>query len=253
MKKMSMVLVVMAVTGCTVVDLAPADASMAGAMKFEEPQLPVRVIDDAGAGLERKVSGDKVQITEEMIEKLLAQKNAVVFPMKLAVVKITGKDSGYRPEALSAGELKIVRLMLKDAGRLEGVETVSSFFLTRETDLRRLRYAAARIGCSGLFVYRKDTTTARGWNSTANLNFLVLPLFFVNGKTVKAESAMEGVFVSVGSNVAHLASNSRVAQSKDIYNLASSDDALESLRGEVESEALRDLSQELARKLAELK
>jgi hypothetical protein len=239
--------------GCSGVELTPADASMAGAMKFEEPHGPLRVVDEAGAGLERKVSGDRVQVTEEMISKLLAQKNALVFPMKLAVVKITGRDSAYRPETLSAGELAAFRSALKDDRRFEGVETVSSFFLTRETDLQRLRYAAARIGCTALFIYRKDTTTARGWNSTANLNLLILPLFLVNGKTVKAESAMEGVLVSVGSNVAHLASNARVAQSRDIHNLASSEDAVESLRTDVEARALSDLSQELARKMADLK
>jgi hypothetical protein len=238
--------------GCGLADLKEPSASLTGILKFEDPPAPPKGVDDAGAGLEKKVSGDRVYVTEEMIAKLLGEKHALAFPAKLAVVKISPQGSGYRPGPLTPQELAIVRARVQDDRRIEGVETVSSFFLTKETDLQRLRYAAARLGCSMLFVYMKDTTTLRGWNSTANLNFLIVPLFIVNGKTVKAETAMEGVLVGVETNVAHLASSARVSQSRDLYNWASSDDALETLREEVESEALGQLSTELARKLSQL-
>jgi hypothetical protein len=254
MKILTVTLLAVATAGCSAPELMGARASMSGAMKFEEPVAPPRVVvDDAGTGLERRVSGDKVQVTEEMIAKLLAQRDALVFPAKLAVVKITRDGGGYRPEALSSRELEAFQSKVRDDRRVSGVETVSSFFLTRETDLQRLRYAAARIGCSMLFIYMKDTTTAHGWNSTANLNFLIVPLFLVNGKTVKAETAMEGVLVGVGSNVAHLVSNSKVVRGRDVHNLASSDDALQAVREEAEAQALLDVSQDLARKLSELK
>lgn len=239
--------------GCSMAPLNPPNADLSGAFKFEEPVGPVKAVDDAGAGLERKVSGDKVQISEELIAKLLAQKDLLVFPAKLAVVKIAKSGGGYRPEALSSPQLSAFRAMFRDDPRVTGVETVSSFFLTRDTDLQRLRYAAARTGCSMLFIYMKDTTSARGWNSTANLNLLVLPFFFVNGKTVKAETAMEGVLVSVGSNVAHVVSNARSSRERDLYNLASADGALEELQEQVEAKALEDLSRELERKLRELR
>lgn len=253
MKTQFVALLAITTAGCTSSELLPARASMAGAIKFEEPIGPAKVVDDAGTGLERRVSGDRVQVTEEMIAKLLAQRDALVFPAKLAVVKIIRDGAGYRPEALTSHELGAFQSKFRDDRRVTGVETVSSFFLTRETDLQRLRYAAARIGCSMLFIYTKDTTTARGWNSTANLNFLILPVFIVSGKTVKAETAMEGVLVGVGSNVAHLVSNSKVTKDRDIYNLASSDDALQAVRDEAEAQALLEVSQELARKLADLR
>jgi hypothetical protein len=253
MKIQAVALLAVAAAGCSAPELLAARASMSGAMKFEEPAAPARVVDDAGTGLERKVSGDKVQVTEEMIAKMLAQRDALVFPAKLAVVKITRDGAGYRPEALTSHELEAFQSQFRGDRRVSGVETVSSFFLTRETDLQRLRYAAARIGCSMLFIYMKDTTTARGWNSTANFNFLIVPLFIVSGKTVKAETAMEGVLVGVGSNVAHLVSNSKAARDRDVYNLASSDDALLAVREEAEAQALLEVSRDLARKLADLK
>ena len=252
MKGLAGLLAVLAV-GCSGPALRETHTDMAGAMKFEEPVGPTRVIDDAGAGLEKRVAGDRVQITEQLIAKLLTQKDALVFPAKLAVVKICRNGAGYRPEALSPEEVEVFRSAFREDPRVTGVETVSSFFLTRETDLQRLRYAAARTGCSMLFITMKDTSTARGWNSTANLNFLLLPFFVVNGKTVKAESAMEGVLVAVGSNVAHVVSGAKASDQRNLHNLASADTALDSLVDEVEGRALRETAQDLARRLADLK
>ncbi|HXX94212.1 MAG TPA: hypothetical protein VEN81_11305, partial [Planctomycetota bacterium] len=239
MRSIAVWMVALAVEGCAMAPLHEPTASLSGALQFEEPLPPPRPVDDAGAGLEKKVLWDRVKIDEDLIAQLLSRREALAFPAKLAVVRLARDGSGYRPEALSSRELEGFQAAFRDDRRVSRVDTVSRFFLTRETDLQRLRYAAARTGCSMLFIYIQETTTARGWNSTANLNFLILPLFMVNGKTVKAETAMEGVLVGVGSNVAHVVVNSRSSKDRDLHNLASSEEALAILQEDVEREALR--------------
>jgi hypothetical protein len=199
------------------------------------------------------VEGDQVKVTEAGIQKLLASKEALTFPGRLAVVKITKRWRGYAPEPLEPEELERFARWAATDERITDVQSIPSLFLSDATNLQRLRYAAARIGASMLFVYAADTTTASGWTEGWPVNLLIVPYFFLSTQSLKSETAMEGVLVGVGGNAVHAVAAGKRKVERTIHNLSSSDGDLERLVEENRRETLQALVDDLAPKFARLR
>jgi hypothetical protein len=202
-----------------------------------------------GIGIEQPAGGAK--ITEEHILEALREMGPLEGPVRIAVIEIRTEGGDYRPLSVEPGRLDAFRAAV--GGAADSVQTVPQMFLPQRADLPAMRYAAARIGANAVFIFGRGAESDTYYNGWSKLNWLILPIFVVPGKTVEVYAAAEGALVDVRTSRVRAVA---LADSRVTECLATSSGTAHTrkdLHGEADLEALRQLGDALGKEVGSLK
>ncbi|MBI2919803.1 MAG: hypothetical protein HYY18_01810 [Planctomycetes bacterium] len=202
-----------------------------------------------GVGIE-KPSGE-TKISEEDIQLALQAAGPLDGPVRVAVVEIVPGFPGYRPTSVAPEHLDAFRSAL--GGTADSVQAVPQMFLPQNADLPALRYAAARIGANSLFVFGRGRNTGTYFNNWSHLNWLILPVFVVPGKTVEVYATAEGALVDVASSRVRAVASADLRLDSDITTASSSRRPLAELEREASLGSLKELGANLGKEVGALK
>lgn len=235
-------------------------AGCAGSSELARPRLDLGLIQDAssaepgfrgpGVGIEKPAGG--VRVSEEDIRLAMESAGPLEGPVRVAVVEITRAWEGAnRPTSVSPEELAAFREAL--GGSVESVQTVPQMFLPDAADLPTLRYAAARVGANALFVFNREANEGTYFNAWSNLNWLILPIFCVPGKTAEVYAAAEGALIDVATSRVRAVAAADVRLDTVITTAASSRRPLEELDREGRLKSVELLGLDLGRQVGSLR
>lgn len=199
-----------------------------------------------GMGIERNPASTRV--SEDDIRNALAEAPKLNGPPRVAIIEIRGDGNGrFSPVPVAPEELEAFREALGDAA--ESVQAVPQMFLPRQADLPALRYAAARIGADSLFVFGRGSSNDTYFNAWSNLNWLIIPIFAVPGRTVEVYAAAEGSLIDVLSSRVRAVTQSDKRLDTHIITVSSSERPLAELEREAGMETVKGLGAGLSREL----
>lgn len=248
----------MRLVACVV--LAAFAAGCGSVSQLERPSLdlglispedsPAPALRGPGVGIEKGAGAPRV--SEEDIRNALESAPPLDGPPRVAIVEITGNgEGGFTPVPAAPEELEAFRVALGEAAA--SVQAVPQMFLPRQADLPALRYAAARIGADALFIYGRGSNHETYFNGWSNLNWFILPIFVIPGKTVEVYAAAEGALVDVRTSRVRAVTSADSRRDCDIATSSSSERPRTELEREASMETLKGLGTGLARELDTLR
>lgn len=202
-----------------------------------------------GVGIEKPAG--ETRVSEEDIQLALQAAGPLEGPVRVAVVEIIPGYPGYRPTSVAPEHLDAFRAAL--GGAVDSVQAVPQMFLPQNADLPALRYAAARIGANSLFVFGRGRNTGTYFNNWSHLNWLILPVFVVPGKTVEVYATAEGAFVDVATSRVRAVASADVRLDSDITTASSSRRPLAELEQEALLGSVRELGANLGKEIGAIK
>ncbi len=239
--------------------LAVIAAGCGSTGNLERPQIDIGVFDPDGEGAEplrgpgvgiEKGSGAP-RVTEEDILRALVEAPGLAGPPRVAVVEIRRCGEGFAAESLTPEELEAFR---KETGSsVESARVVPRMFLPPRADLPSVRYAAARVGCDSVLVFGRGENSDTYFNEWSNLNWFILPIFVIPGKTVEVYAAAEGALIDVRTGRVRAVATADARVDADIITSSSSERTLLELKREAALESMSGLGKSLAKELAALR
>jgi len=223
---------------------------------LERPRIDIGLISEEGEeastlrgpgmGIEKNPASPRV--SEDDIRDALAEAPKLDGPPRVAIIEIQGDGNGhFSPVPVAPEELEAFREALGDAA--ESVQAVPQMFLPRQADLPALRYAAARIGADSLFVFGRGSSNDTYFNGWSNLNWLIIPIFAVPGRTVEVYAAAEGTLIDVLSSRVRAVTQSDKRLDMHIITASSSERPITELEREAGMETVKGLGAGLSREL----
>ena len=247
-------------TRFTVFALALTLAGCAEMSSVQRPSLDLGLLGGAettppafrgpGVGIEKPAGGTRV--SEEDIHLALEAAGPMTGPVRLAVVEITrGYDAQHRPASLAPEQLDAFRTALGPT--VDSVQTIPQMFLPEIADLPSIRYAAARVGANCVFLFSRGSNSGSYLNNWSNLNWFILPIFCIPGKTVEVYTAAEGALVEIATSRVRATAAADIRLDSDITTASSSGRPIEELDREGRVKSIEALGADLGRQMGALK
>jgi len=156
------------------------------------------------ASLERAGIGEtSAPVTEEDIQRALAQTATLKVPLKLAFYEVAGAPDGYhslraqRLRQLPPKDRERWQRKLTDSNLYSGVQEVAGILLPERFDLKRLRLGAARLGCDVRLIYATNSDVHHYTNALAATYLLIVPIWLVPGNHVDCFTGLSAAVVDV--------------------------------------------------------